>query len=1113
MSLQDDQTAYYATLCEQLYNPKTSNEHDQAQKILEYAFPTFADEAGGGVAAQAPPGGVNAQLMFNITSPTDSASALRVLLENSPSPYVHTFCLSRLKQLVQAQFDLFNGNTKLQLRSFLLEFAYMHPQLLPFVIAQLASVLASLTLLGWAEIEAYRNIYEDIQSFLQASVEHRLVGLRILGTLVQDINAPSFSRNSAKLRKAAGGFRDTQLLPIFEMAFETLEQLLHRAIPFDNPEQENRMKDATLTLLIRCLSYDFVGTSGDEAGEDFGTVQIPASWRPLFESPNFTNTLFSAYREFPVPLSSKVMECLVQVVSVRKALFTSDSGRAEFVQRIMQGTRDIMVTAQGMSDANNYNEFCRLLYRFRATAPLNEMVEKPGYIEWISLVGEFSLKAFQSWKWASNTASYILGFWSRIVQSMTYYQRLNEQAVKKLDELTVELTQCYVLTMLESVSTIREEMLEDPLDNEDTLIETLNMLGHIARRQYEQSTSTFVGIFDPIALQYQELITQASSSAALSTDDFKDALEIIETKFAWLVYIAGSFIGNRTAFLTSDSPEEIDSLLTTKVLQLMDVQQLLQAQHGSTFLNQKLDQAFIFFFQQFRKSYMGDSTVREIYSKTSQTIGISEHAAMLNVIVRKIAANLQYWADNEVVIRRSLELFHELTKGHNLLKHLRNAETTQLILQNYTSSRFTFLEHESQQHNRELYYQILCILLFAEDHIRELEFHEFMRPFAARFDVLGPLDTIESFQQEPVQRALRDIFIDLRGFLSPIQDRRNFLYFFDWFHPDYMAILLRAIEAWSPDPIVNTLLNFLAEFVHNKNQRLHFEVSSPNGILMFRDANQAICSFGRKILEKQVTDESSKYPYKYKGIALCFAILARCFGGNYINFGIFWLYQDKAIDESLDMMIRLMLNIPIKDLMEFPKLARAYFTMLEEVSREQLMLLPNVTPETFLYLMQAFEQGVECTEGVVRGHACSAIYNICSFVVKQSQQLPRQQPKGYWLMNYMNQYPHILPSLLATLFSLVLFDENHDQWALSRPLYVLILLQREYTSKYINQIIENQLPERQEFVSKALGTLMEGITWVLSAKDRELFTQHVSAFRRELRLNNVVLVPFPTTSL
>ena len=47
----------------------------------------------------------------------------------------------------------------------------------------------------------------------------------------------------------------------------------------------------------------------------------------------------------------------------------------------------------------------------------------------------------------------------------------------------------------------------------------------------------------------------------------------------------------------------------------------------------------------------------------------------------------------------------------------------------------------------------------------------------------------------------------------------------------------------------------------------------------------------------------------------CFNILARCLGGKYINFGIFWLYQDKAIRDAFSTMYQLMLNIPLDDLM------------------------------------------------------------------------------------------------------------------------------------------------------------------------------------------------------
>jgi exportin-7 len=152
----------------------------------------------------------------------------------------------------------------------------------------------------------------------------------------------------------------------------------------------------------------------------------------------------------------------------------------------------------------------------------------------------------------------------------------------------------------------------DPLENEDSAIETLNMLGQIAHCRYEISSNALINIFNPITVEYQDLINQINNQASL--ESFKEALEIIETKFAWLVYIMAAFVGNRSAFLNSEDLDKIDSEITTKVLQLMDVQQSLQTQHGNTFMNEKLDLAFIYFFQQFKKSYMSESNGRDVSS-------------------------------------------------------------------------------------------------------------------------------------------------------------------------------------------------------------------------------------------------------------------------------------------------------------------------------------------------------------------------------------------------------------------------------------------------------------------------------------------------------------------
>ena len=76
---------------------------------------------------------------------------------------------------------------------------------------------------------------------------------------------------------------------------------------------------------------------------------------------------------------------------------------------------------------------------------------------------------------------------------------------------------------------------------------------------------------------------------------------------------------------------------------------------------------------------------------------------------------------------------------------------------------------------------------------------------------------------------------------------------FDWIYPTYTPVMQRAVEIWYQDPqvlkivingrftyccifpkVTTPILKLFAELVQNRSQRLQFDVSSPNGILLFR---------------------------------------------------------------------------------------------------------------------------------------------------------------------------------------------------------------------------------------------------------------------------------------
>lgn len=73
--------------------------------------------------------------------------------------------------------------------------------------------------------------------------------------------------------------------------------------------------------------------------------------------------------------------------------------------------------------------------------------------------------------------------------------------------------------------------------------------------------------------------------------------------------------------------------------------------------------------------------------------------------------------------------------------------------------------------------------------------------------------------------------------------------------------------------VTTPLLKFMAEFVLNKAQRLTFDSSSANGILLFREVSKLVVAYGSRILSLPNTPEI--YSFKYKGIWICLTILAR----------------------------------------------------------------------------------------------------------------------------------------------------------------------------------------------------------------------------------------------
>ncbi|EHA8586344.1 putative exportin-7 [Cocos nucifera] len=403
----------------------------------------------------------------------------------------------------------------------------------------------------------------------------------------------------------------------------------------------------------------------------------------------------------------------------------------------------------------------------------------------------------------------------------------------------------------------------------------------------------------------------------------------------------------------------------------------------------------------FRKSYVGDQAVhssKQLYSRLSELLGLKDHLVLLNVIVGKIATNLKHYTESEEVIGHTLSLFLELASGYMTGKLLLKLDTVKFIIGHHT----VVVRLEST-------------------------------PDAA-------------FRTDAVKYAFIGLMRDLRGIAMATNSRRTYGLLFDWLYPLHMPLILKAISHWTDAPEVTTpLLKFMAEFVLNKAQRLTFDSSSPNGILLFREVSKLIVAYGSRILS--LPNSADIYANKYKGIWISLIILTRALAGNYVNFGVFELYGDRALADALDVSLKMTLSIPMPDILAFRKLTKAYFAFLEVLFNNHISFILNLDTSTFMHIVGSLESGLKGLDAGISSQCASAVDNLAAFYFNNitAAEVP-PSPAALTLARHIAECPNLFPEILKTLFEIVLFEDCGNQWSLSRPMLSLILISEQKNS-------------------------------------------------------------------
>ena len=219
-----------------------------------------------------------------------------------------------------------------------------------------------------------------------------------------------------------------------------------------------------------------------------------------------------------------------------------------------------------------------------------------------------------------------------------------------------------------------------------------------------------------------------------------------------------------------------------------------------------------------------------------------------------------------------------------------------------------------------------------------------------------------------------------------LHNRRTFGMLFDILEPRHLPLLSKVADSWYDQPdVMISLLRFMHEFCHNKANRVNFDQSSPNGILLFRSTSDVVCAFGRRSLSTISAPASGDiYKSKYKGMSLALSVLNSALGGNYVCFGVFALYSDPALDNALDISLKMALSIPLEDVIAYPKLAKSVFGFIEIFFRSHIKTAMALDTSVFMQLMNAVHEGLQSSDAQISSMCANSIDHLATFYYENS---------------------------------------------------------------------------------------------------------------------------------
>ena len=91
---------------------------------------------------------------------------------------------------------------------------------------------------------------------------------------------------------------------------------------------------------------------------------------------------------------------------------------------------------------------------------------------------------------------------------------------------------------------------------------------------------------------------------------------------------------------------------------------------------------------------------------------------------------------------------------------------------------------------------------------------------------------------------------------------------------------------------------------------------------------------------------------------------------RYTNFGVFQLYHDSALANSMDVALQMCLAVPTADLAAYLKRLKTYYFFIELVARNHITYMMSLDPVNVANIVGALEEGLLAFDPSVSMQCC-----------------------------------------------------------------------------------------------------------------------------------------------